>query len=120
MSSLVARFGALSFVVGMLAACNGSGPGITIPNPPKPDTAPPPIMREMRGLWIATVANIDWPSRNNLTADQQRAELTDLIDRAASAGFNAVLFAVRPEGDVVYSSWMGGCGAAVTGARRRG
>ena len=32
------------------------------------DTMPPPIQREMRGLWIATVANIDWPSRTGLTA----------------------------------------------------
>jgi uncharacterized lipoprotein YddW (UPF0748 family) len=117
MPSLVARFGALSFVVGMLAACNGSGPGITIPNPPKPDTTPPAIMREMRGLWIATVANIDWPSRNNLTADQQRAELTDLIDRAASAGFNAVIFHVRPAGDAVYSSSIEPWGAMLTGTQ---
>ena len=24
---------------------------------------PPPAPREMRGVWIATVYNIDWPSR---------------------------------------------------------
>jgi uncharacterized lipoprotein YddW (UPF0748 family) len=119
MSSVVARLGALSFVVGMLAACNGSGTGITepIPTPPKPDTAPPAIVREMRGLWIATVANIDWPSRSNLTADQQRAELTDLLDRAASAGFNAVIFHVRPAGDAVYTSSFEPWGAMLTGTQ---
>lgn len=58
----------------------------------------------MRGLWIATVANIDWPSRTTLTADQQRAELVDLLDRASAAGINAVMFHVRPAGDAVYFS----------------
>lgn len=55
-------------------------------------------------MWIATVANIDWPTRNNLTADQQRAELIDLLDRAASTGINTIVFHVRPAGDAVYAS----------------
>ena len=117
MSSIVARLAAMSFVVGVLSACNGSGGGITGPTPAKPDTAPPPIMREMRGLWIATVSNIDWPSRNGLTADQQRAELTDILDRAASAGFNAVFFHVRPAGDAVYASSIEPWGAMLTGTQ---
>ena len=58
----------------------------------------------MRGLWIATVANIDWPSRSGLTAPQQQAELTDIFDRAAAAGLNTVIFHVRPAADAVYSS----------------
>jgi uncharacterized lipoprotein YddW (UPF0748 family) len=74
-------------------------------------------MREMRGLWIATVNNIDWPSRSGLTADQQRAELTDLLDRAASAGFNAVIFHVRPAGDAVYASSIEPWGAMLTGTQ---
>lgn len=55
-------------------------------------------------MWIATVANIDWPSRNNLSPDQQRAEMVDLLDRAVSTGINTVVFHVRPAGDAVYSS----------------
>ena len=58
----------------------------------------------MRGMWIATVANIDWPSRSNLSADQQRAELVDILDRASAAGINAVMLHVRPAGDAVYAS----------------
>ena len=77
-----------------LTACSG-GSATTAPVPPTPpvpvDTGPPTIQREMRGLWIATVANIDWPSRSTLTADQQRAELDDILDRAATAGLNAVV-----------------------------
>ncbi len=90
-----------------------------IPQPPAPtaDTASPAIQREMRGLWIATVANIDWPSRTNLTADQQRAELDDILDRAASAGLNAVFFHVRPASDAVYQSSLEPWGVMLTGTQ---
>ena len=69
----------------------------------------------MRGVWIATVANIDWPSRNSLSADQQRAELTDLFDRASAAGLNAVILQVRPAADAVYASTIEPWGAMLTG-----
>src|SRR5258708_3839413 len=87
-----------------LSACSGSAT-TTAPIPQTPsDTAPPTIQREMRGLWIATVANIDWPSRSTLSADQQRAELDDILDRAATTGINAVFFHIRPASDAVYDS----------------
>ncbi len=35
-----------------------------------------PPKREFRGAWIATVMNLDWPSSNTLTTDQQKSELT--------------------------------------------
>src|SRR6476659_8736366 len=56
--------------------------------------APPPIRREFRGVWIATVGNIDWPSKKGLTAEQQQAELRALLDRAAELKLNAVVFQV--------------------------
>ena len=37
--------------------------------------------REMRGMWIASVVNIDWPSRQGLTATQQRAELAQIFEQ---------------------------------------
>jgi Uncharacterized protein conserved in bacteria len=88
-------------------ACTG-GPAspATPPSPSLSDTALPPIQREMRGLWIATVANIDWPSRAGLSAAAQRAELTTLLDRAAALGSNAVIFQVRPASDAVYRSTL--------------
>ena len=86
-----------------VVGCAGGGSAVTGPLAPA-DTEPPALMREMRGVWIATVANIDWPSRNSLSAEQQRAELRDLLDRAASAGFNSVLLQVRPAADAVYAS----------------
>ena len=89
----------------LTGACSaGTTATAPAPAPVVADTAPPAIVREMRGLWIATVANIDWPSRTGLTADQQRAELTDILDRAANAGFNTIVLQVRPAANAVYAS----------------
>ena len=102
----------------LLAACNGNGPTAPIdPVDPPVDTVPPPIEREMRGVWVATVANIDWPSRSTLTADQQRAELVDILDRAVATGLNAVIFHVRPAGDALYRSTLEPWGAMLTGTQ---
>ena len=65
---------------------------------------PPPPAREFRGVWLATVANIDWPSKPGLPVAQQKAELISLLDRAAQLKFNAVLFQVRPVSDAFYAS----------------
>ena len=101
----------------ILGACSGRS-AITAPIVPTPvDTGPPSIQREMRGLWIATVANIDWPSRSTLTGDQQRAELDDILDRAAAGGFNAVFFHVRPASDAVYASTIEPWAAMLTGTQ---
>jgi uncharacterized lipoprotein YddW (UPF0748 family) len=98
------------------AACSGSE-DVTGPPPITADTNPPAIQREMRGLWVATVANIDWPSRSGLTADQQRAELVSILDRAAAAGFNAIVFHVRPAADAVYRSSIEPWGAMLSGTQ---
>lgn len=67
---------------------------------------PPPIdaPREFRGLWVASVANIDWPSRPGLSAAQQRVELRAIFDKAADLHFNAVILQVRPAADALYES----------------
>lgn len=106
-------------------ACSGGGTDIVAPpitppiTPPvtPADTAAPAVQREMRGLWIATVANIDWPSRSTLTADQQRAELTDIMTRAATTGINTIILQVRPAGDAVYQSSLEPWAALLTGTQ---
>jgi uncharacterized lipoprotein YddW (UPF0748 family) len=70
---------------------------------PAPLTPPAPA-REFRGAWIATVANIDWPSKPGLPVEQQKRELISLLDRAAQLHLNAVLFQVRPVADAFYAS----------------
>ena len=64
----------------------------------------PPFAREFRGAWIATVNNIDWPSKPGLSTDDQKKELRDLISRAATLKLNCVIFQVRPACDALYHS----------------
>lgn len=60
--------------------------------------------REFRAAWIATVANINWPSKPGLSADEQKAEAISLLDYLQNNNFNAVIFQVRPQADALYKS----------------
>lgn len=94
-------------VVGAVTPIAGAPPSFRAPEPcPLDDSScvPPTVSREFRGLWIAAVGNIDWPSRPGLPPDSARAELRALLDRAKSSGLNAVIFQVRPAGDAMYAS----------------
>lgn len=64
----------------------------------------PVIKREFRGVWIASVANINWPSRNNLSVDQQKAEAINMLNMLQENNFNAVIFQARPSADALYTS----------------
>jgi uncharacterized lipoprotein YddW (UPF0748 family) len=64
----------------------------------------PEVRREFRGVWVATVDNIDWPSRPGLPADSQRAELAAILDRAVELNLNAIVLQVRPAADALYPS----------------
>lgn len=59
---------------------------------------------ELRAVWVATVNNIDWPSKAGATTTQQQSEITDLLDRQKSIGMNAIIMQVRPCADAFYSS----------------
>jgi uncharacterized lipoprotein YddW (UPF0748 family) len=60
----------------------------------------------MRAAWIATVSNIDWPSTNNLTTAQQKAELETIMDRATQLKLNTLILQVRPACDALYASTL--------------
>jgi uncharacterized lipoprotein YddW (UPF0748 family) len=68
------------------------------------DIKPPAPLREFRGAWIATVVNLDWPSKPGLSVAQQKTELIALLDRAVQLHLNAVIFQVRPMADAMYAS----------------
>ena len=82
--------------------------GCVAPKPPTPAVpmvaSPPPAPREFRAVWVATVANIDWPSKPGLPVAQQRTELLAILDRARSLNLNAVILQVRPAADALYPS----------------
>ncbi|MEU2516403.1 glycoside hydrolase family 10 protein [Streptomyces syringium] len=60
--------------------------------------------REFRGMWTATVVNIDWPSRPGLEPDAQRAELLALFEVAVARRLNAVILQIRPTADAFWPS----------------
>jgi len=72
-------------------------------------------VREFRGAWVATVDNIDWPSKKGLPVAEQQRELTAILDCARTLGLNALVFQVRAACDAFYpsalepwSEWLSG------------
>lgn len=59
---------------------------------------------EFRAAWVATVNNIDWPSKPGLSAAEQQQEAIDMLDLLKKHGMNAVIFQVRPASDAFYTS----------------
>ncbi len=112
----------------LFAACKTQKPAATRPKPapalsqkpsettqatplPKPPVAltplsyrMPDIPREFRGVWIATVANIDWPVSSTDPWEKQKQEFIGLLDYYKSLNFNAVIVQVRTSGDAFYPS----------------
>lgn len=64
----------------------------------------PEIQREFRAAWVATVANINWPSSPGLSVALQKKEAIQLLDLLKDTNFNAVIFQVRPQADALYES----------------
>ena len=82
---------------------------LTLPSTPNAEPTtdanqPPPAPREFRAAWVATVANIDWPSRKGLSSAAQQAEMRTLLDRAVALKLNAIILQVRPCADALYPS----------------
>lgn len=59
---------------------------------------------EFRGVWVATVDNIDWPSSKYISSDSQKAEFIKLLDLHKRNGMNAIIGQVRPATDAFYPS----------------
>jgi uncharacterized lipoprotein YddW (UPF0748 family) len=59
---------------------------------------------EFRGVWVATVNNIDWPSQPGLPVEVQKKEVIDILNLHKSLGMNAIIFQVRPCSDAFYPS----------------
>jgi uncharacterized lipoprotein YddW (UPF0748 family) len=61
---------------------------------------------EFRGVWVASVDNIDWPSSKNLSVEAQKAEFIKLLDMHQQNGMNAIIVQIRPAGDALYPSQL--------------
>ena len=59
---------------------------------------------EMRGLWIASTINIDYPSKQGLSKEQLKAEIDLIVENAYELGINSLFFQVRPCADALYDS----------------
>ncbi|SEF13871.1 glycoside hydrolase family 10 protein [Streptomyces sp. Ag109_O5-10] len=96
----MARVSRRAFASAALAVLASAAPGVAAPAGRPPRRA----VTEMRGMWLATVSNRDWPSRTGLSASAQRKELTTLLDKAVDHRLNAVMFQVRPTADAFWPS----------------
>lgn len=105
-----------------LAACSSNPP---LPAGPRLRAAPellaqaPAAPREFRAAWVATVANIDWPSKPGLSAAQQQAEMHAMLDRAAALKLNAVVLQIRTSADALYESALEPWSEYLTGVQGR-
>ncbi|ACL76563.1 family 10 glycosylhydrolase [Ruminiclostridium cellulolyticum] len=72
-------------------------------------------IEDLRGVWIASVSNIDFPSKPGISAEKQKKELDDIISNAQYMGLNAIFFQIRPTGDALYKSTIFPWSAYLTG-----
>lgn len=59
-------------------------------------------IREFRGVWIATVDNINWPSKPGLSIEEQKKEYIKILEEIKSLNMNAIIMQVRPTADRFY------------------
>ncbi|MFJ9902936.1 glycoside hydrolase family 10 protein [Streptomyces sp. NPDC101152] len=93
LSALVAGGGAMAAGAAMAGGPDGAG-----------DSGRRKVPRQLRGVWVATVTNRDWPSKPGLSVDRQKAELTLILDQAVKDRLNAVILQVRPTADALWPS----------------
>ena len=75
---------------------------------------------ELRATWLATVDNIDWPRTqisNDATREQQKKELTDILDKMAAGNMHACFMQVRSLCDAMYKSSYEPWSKSLTGTR---
>jgi uncharacterized lipoprotein YddW (UPF0748 family) len=103
---------------GLLASCT-TAPKATVDSSRSVAATemPPAAPREFRAAWVSTVANIDWPSKQGLSAQQQQAEAIAILDRAKAMNLNAIVLQVRPSADAIYPSNLEPWSEYLTGAQ---
>lgn len=103
----IGRRGLLAGAAGALAsvaAGGAAGPAARAAVRPGPSARA--AAAEFRGMWIATVSNVDWPSQSGLSAQKQRTQLLRLLDSAVARRLNVVILQVRPAADALWPSTL--------------
>lgn len=103
LSSHVKRFPTVLWLC-LLLALAGPLPASDVAYYAPSDIRPPAIQREFRGIWVAAVSNIDWPSKPGLPVAEQQKELRSILDLAVKCHLNAVILQMRPSCDALYES----------------
>lgn len=99
-----------------------SSNGGTVVLPPQPGSGAgtvtsPSADQEMRGVWISSVSNLDWPSKASYgQIEKQKQEYIQLLDEVEAMGINAVFVQVRPAADSLYPSKLVPWSTYLTGA----
>ncbi|MFI6652264.1 glycoside hydrolase family 10 protein [Streptomyces sp. NPDC050529] len=100
--------GAAGTVAGVMGSVAAAGDAAAVPRgggrPARPGGTRDVLRRELRGMWVATVENVDWPSKPGLSAAAQRSGLIAYLDEAVDRRLNAVILQVRPSADALWPS----------------
>ena len=78
-------------------------------------TKSPPPKTEFRGVWVASVANIDWPKSARDSWEKQKSSYTEILDFYKSLNFNAVIVQIRTAGDAFYPTELAPWSRFLTG-----
>lgn len=62
------------------------------------------VKPEFRGVWIATVSNIDYPDKPTISSEEQKTQFIRLLDMHKQNGMNAIVMQIRPSTDAFYPS----------------
>lgn len=62
------------------------------------------LTQDMRGVWISSVYNLDFPSAPGLSAEQLKAEADNIIEKVKASGLTDIFLQVRPTCDALYKS----------------
>lgn len=71
----------------------------------------------LHGVWVTSVGNKDFPSKNGLTADEQKKQADEILDKIKSMSLNTVFLQVRPNADALYKSSVYPWSAVLTGTQ---
>ncbi len=78
---------------------------------------PPAAPREFRAAWVATVENIDWPSKKGLPTKEQQAEIIAILDTSVEMRLNCIVLQVRTSCDALYPSKLEPWSVYLTGTQ---